>query len=70
VKVVPAAEFDAAREAEFKAHVQRLVGSEMNVGIVRVSDSDLTRGPTGKVPLVLSAVKRARAIPSGSENAP
>jgi len=69
VKVVPAAEFDAAREAQFIAHVRELVGSQMSVRLARVGPEQLQRGPTGKVPLVLSVVPRARAVEQGSENA-
>ena len=62
-------EFDAAHEQAFVAHVRRLVGPEMSVALARVGPTELKRGPTGKVPLVLSAVKRARAVAEGSENA-
>ena len=70
VKVVPTPEFDAAQEAAFITGVRALVGPEMTVHLARVEPTGLTRGPTGKVPLVLSAVKRARAIEHGSEKAP
>ena len=69
VKVVPTAAFDARREEEFVAHVRQLVGPEMIVKLARVAPEGLKRGPTGKVPLVLSAVRRARVLEQGSENA-
>lgn len=70
VKVVPTAEFDHAREQAFVAFAQGLVGPAMRITLERVAEGALQRGPTGKVPLVLSAVPRARAVADGSEFAP
>jgi phenylacetate-CoA ligase len=69
VKVVPTAQFNGVHESSFVAHVRSLVGPAMSIRLARVEASDLKRGPTGKVPLVLSAVPRARAVAQGSEHA-
>ncbi|MBM4014905.1 MAG: phenylacetate--CoA ligase family protein [Planctomycetes bacterium] len=70
IRVVPTAEFDAAREREFIAFAQQLVGPALRITLERVAADGLKRGPTGKVPLVLSVVPRARAVAGGSEFAP
>jgi phenylacetate-CoA ligase len=70
VRVVPTVQFDERHERDFVAHAQRLVGPQMKVALVRVGPDELKRGPTGKVPLVLSSVSRARAVAQGSENVP
>jgi len=72
-KVVPTAQFDAMREEAFVAHVRALVGPTMSIRLARVGPKALKRGPTGKIPLVLSVVARARAPTTngnGSEHAP
>jgi len=61
------------REEAFVAHVRALVGPTMSVRLARVGPKALKRGPTGKIPLVLSVVARARAPTTngnGSEHAP
>ena len=70
IRVVPTAEFDAGREREFVAWAQALVGPALRITLERVGADALVRGPTGKVPLVLSVVPRARAVAGGSEHAP
>ena len=60
-RVVAAAEFDQAEEARFAHYTRRLVGDAIDVAIVRVEEEQIARGPTGKVPLVLSNLRRARA---------
>jgi phenylacetate-CoA ligase len=70
IRVVPTEEFDDAREREFVEFARRLVGPTMSVTLERVRSDGLRRGPTGKVPLVLSVVPRARAVAAGGEHAP
>lgn len=69
VCVVPTPAFDRTNEAGFIAHARALVGPEMDIVLERVADDRLRRGPTGKVPLVLSALPRARVFAEGSERA-
>jgi phenylacetate-CoA ligase len=76
-KVVPTPQFDAAHEDAFVAHVRALVGPTMTIRLARVQPKALKHGPTGKIPLVLSVVPRARAAlrngngnENGSEHAP
>ncbi len=69
MRVVPTAAFDATQERRFLDSAQRLVGPTMRVRLDRVTPAGLKHGPTGKVPLVLSNVARARALASGSETA-
>ncbi len=69
IRIVPGPAFDAARERDFITWAERLVGPTMRVRVERVAPEGLKRGPTGKIPLVLSTLPRARAIASGSETA-
>lgn len=59
--VVPLNGFHDGQEEQFLSLLRDLVGDEMNLRLRRVSPDQIRRGPTGKVPLVVSTVARIRA---------
>jgi hypothetical protein len=67
VRVVPRRGFGAADAARLEAETRRLVGPAMKIELVLVDRDGIERGPTGKVPLVLSRLRRAQATSSTLE---